>query len=42
MDWNSHVAIVIGANLLTDGGMTAQLINQARYTSKPLEGRNDA
>ena len=30
---------VTGANLLTDGGMTIQLINRARYASKPLEGQ---
>ncbi|MCL5997894.1 MAG: glucose 1-dehydrogenase [Chloroflexi bacterium] len=28
-----------GANIMTDGGMTAQLINRARYASKPLEGK---
>jgi len=30
---------VTGANILTDGGMTIQLINRARYASKPLEGQ---
>lgn len=30
---------ITGANILTDGGMTAQLINQARYASKALEGK---
>ena len=30
---------ITGANIFTDGGMTAQLINQARYASKPLEGK---
>lgn len=30
---------ITGANILTDGGMTAQLINQARYASKALEGQ---
>jgi NAD(P)-dependent dehydrogenase (short-subunit alcohol dehydrogenase family) len=29
---------ITGANIFTDGGMTAQLINQARYASKALEG----
>jgi NAD(P)-dependent dehydrogenase (short-subunit alcohol dehydrogenase family) len=30
---------ITGANIFTDGGMTAQLINQARYASKALEGQ---
>jgi NAD(P)-dependent dehydrogenase (short-subunit alcohol dehydrogenase family) len=30
---------ITGANIVTDGGMTAQLINRARYASKPLEGK---
>jgi NAD(P)-dependent dehydrogenase (short-subunit alcohol dehydrogenase family) len=30
---------ITGANIMTDGGMTAQLINRARYASKPLEGK---
>lgn len=30
---------ITGANLMTDGGMTIQLINQARYASKALEGK---
>jgi len=30
---------ITGANIFTDGGMTAQLINQARYASKALEGK---
>ena len=29
----------VEANILTDGGMTIQLINRARYASKPLEGQ---
>lgn len=29
---------ITGANIMTDGGMTIQLINQARYASKPLDG----
>ena len=32
---------VTGANVMTDGGMTIQLINQARYASKALEGKLD-
>lgn len=30
---------ITGANIFTDGGMTIQLINRARYASKPLEGK---
>lgn len=30
---------ITGANIITDGGMTAQLISKARYASKPLEGK---
>lgn len=30
---------ITGANIMTDGGMTIQLINQARYASKALEGK---
>jgi NAD(P)-dependent dehydrogenase (short-subunit alcohol dehydrogenase family) len=30
---------ITGANIMTDGGMTAQLISKARYASKPLEGK---
>jgi NAD(P)-dependent dehydrogenase (short-subunit alcohol dehydrogenase family) len=30
---------ITGANILTDGGMTSQLIKRARYASKPLEGK---
>lgn len=30
---------VTGANIFTDGGMTAQLINRERFASKSLEGR---
>ena len=30
---------ITGANIITDGGMTAQLISRARYASKPLEGK---
>ena len=30
---------VTGANLITDGGMTSQLVSRARYASKPLEGQ---
>ena len=30
---------ITGANLMTDGGMTIQLINRARYASAALEGR---
>ena len=32
---------ITGANIMADGGMTIQLINQARYASKPLEGMVD-
>ena len=30
---------ITGATLMTDGGMTIQLISKARYASKALEGR---
>ncbi len=30
---------ITGANIMTDGGMTIQLINRARYASKSLEGK---
>lgn len=30
---------ITGANIMTDGGMTIQLINRERYASKPLEGK---
>jgi NAD(P)-dependent dehydrogenase (short-subunit alcohol dehydrogenase family) len=30
---------ITGANIMTDGGMTVQLISQAHYASKPLEGK---
>jgi NAD(P)-dependent dehydrogenase (short-subunit alcohol dehydrogenase family) len=30
---------ITGANIMTDGGMTIQLINKERYASKPQEGR---
>lgn len=29
---------ITGANIMTDGGMTSQLISQARYASKAVEG----
>jgi NAD(P)-dependent dehydrogenase (short-subunit alcohol dehydrogenase family) len=32
---------VTGANIMSDGGMTSQLISQARYASKALEGKID-
>ncbi|MEM7532865.1 MAG: glucose 1-dehydrogenase [Chloroflexota bacterium] len=32
---------ITGANIMTDGGMTIQLINQARYASKAVEGQLD-
>ena len=32
---------ITGANIMTDGGMTIQLINQARYASKALDGKLD-
>ena len=31
-------ASITGANIFADGGMTAQLISQEPYTSKPIEG----
>jgi hypothetical protein len=31
----------LSANIMTDGGMTIQLIKQARYASKALEGQLD-
>ena len=30
---------ITGANIMTDGGMTIQLINKERYANKPLEGK---
>ena len=33
------IALVLDRTIFTDGGMTAQLINQARYASKALEGK---
>jgi NAD(P)-dependent dehydrogenase (short-subunit alcohol dehydrogenase family) len=30
---------ITGANIMTDGGMTAQLTSRTRYASKPLEGK---
>jgi len=33
---------ITGANIMTDGGMTIQLINRERFSSKPLEGKADA
>ncbi len=30
---------ITGANIVTDGGMTAQLTSRTRYASKPLEGK---
>ncbi len=37
---STESSYITGANLMTDGGMTSQLINQARYASKPLEGKS--
>ena len=31
-------ASITGANIFADGGMTAQLISQEPYRSKPIEG----
>ena len=30
---------ITGANIMTDGGMTIQLINRERFSSQPLEGK---
>ncbi|MBX3014360.1 MAG: SDR family oxidoreductase [Caldilineaceae bacterium] len=30
---------ITGANIMTDGGMTSQLINRARYASRAVEGK---
>lgn len=37
MRLNDKVAIVTGANLLADGGMTSQLVSKELYRSKPQE-----
>jgi NAD(P)-dependent dehydrogenase (short-subunit alcohol dehydrogenase family) len=33
---------ITGANIMTDGGMTTQLINRERYASKPLSGKSSS
>ncbi len=33
---------ITGANIMTDGGMTIQLINRERFSSTPLEGKADS
>ena len=38
---SDEASYVTGANIMSDGGMTIQLINQARYVSKALEGKMD-
>ncbi len=36
---SEDASYITGVNIMTDGGMTIQLINQARYASKALEGK---
>ena len=36
---SADASYMTGANVVTDGGLTIQLINRARYASKPLEGQ---
>ena len=36
---SEQASYITGANIMTDGGMTIQLINRARYASKSLEGK---
>jgi NAD(P)-dependent dehydrogenase (short-subunit alcohol dehydrogenase family) len=36
---SAESSYITGANIMTDGGMTIQLINRARYASKAVEGK---
>lgn len=39
---SDQATYITGSNIITDGGMTSQLISRARYASKALEGKIDA